>query len=115
MGLKTTDSSIKLEPRTKGGRLSGFENISFGSENIDVLWERGFICLSASSGRAGKGMVGGARALGTVSLRAVRRDLEHIHENSNQQKQKERQPTEGKWKSQHFHFAFWQKDFEKQR
>jgi len=29
-------------------------------------------------------MVGGARALGTVSLRAVRRDLEHIHENSNQ-------------------------------
>ena len=117
LGLKTTEPSIKLEPRTKGGRLSSFENITFGSENIDVLWERGlgFICLSASSGRAGKGMVGGARALGTVSLRAVRRDLEHIHENSNQQKQKEGQPTGGKWKSQHFHFAFWQKDFEKQR
>jgi len=50
--------------------------------------------LTASSGRAGKGMFGGARALGTeVSLRAVRRGLEHIHKNSNQQKQKDGRPT----------------------
>jgi len=61
-------------------------------------------------------MFGGARALGTeVSLRAVRRGLEHIHKNSNQQKQKDGRPTGTKWKSQHFHFAFWKKDFEKQR
>jgi len=39
-------------------------------------------------------MFGGARALGTeVSLRAVRRGLEHIHKNSNQQKQKDGRPT----------------------
>jgi len=119
LGLITTDSSVKLELWTIVGRLPGFKNITSGSESTDVLWEKEFnlVCLTASSGRAGKGTVGGGEALGTErSLRGVRRGLEHdINQKSNQQKQLKREVyTKTCWKIRHLHFAFCPGDSEKQ-